>query len=359
MKMNIKNRYFKLVMVVIISYLAIKIIDNANNILSLVNKFTSILSPFIAAVIIAYILNPLMKFLQQKFKLTRKKSILFTYIIVVLVIVLIIRGIVPVIANSAEDIIDNVPYFTEKSRTFVENIMKDNKFLNNITTSDIQTYIPKVSNIFTMFWDTILESSLSFTKSLINIIFGLIISIYVLADKEKFIDFAKKITYGIFKKNKGNKCLTFIKNLNSTFSLYIGAKALDSLIIAIIAFIGLWLLKSKYVLLIALVVGVFNMIPYFGPFIGMTVAFIINVFYSPMTSLWVLIFLLLLQQFDGWYLDPKLTGNKVGISPFLTILAVTVGGGMFGIIGMLLGVPVMAIIKIYVEKFLKNHNFER
>lgn len=116
-------------------------------------------------------------------------------------------------------------------------------------------------------------------------------------------------------------------------------------------------MKSEYALLLSVVVGITNMIPYFGPFIGMVVGFFINVFISPMKAVIVLIYLFILQQFDAWYLDPKLIGNRVGLSPFLVILGVTLGGAIYGPIGMILGSPVMSVIRIYTLKLIKKFEY--
>ncbi len=219
--------------------------------------------------------------------------------------------------------------------------------------------IGKTSEFVVQILDKLLSKTWSFTNSFIKWIFGFIVSIYVLYDKEKFINIGKKIIFITFNEKNGSKIIEFFKNLHYMIGLYIGTKALDSTIIGGIAFIGLNILKSPYPLLIALIVGVTNMIPYFGPFIGMVVAFTINIFFSLFKAFAVLIFLFLLQQFDAWYLDPKLIGGKVGLTPFLVIFAVTLGGGLYGPVGMILAVPIMAVIKLYADKAIKRYDNKR
>ena len=136
---------------------------------------------------------------------------------------------------------------------------------------------------------------------------------------------------------------------------YIGIKALDSLIIGIISLVGLMILRLPYAPLLALVVGVTNMIPYFGPFVGMLTCAIVALFITPFRALVVFIFLLALQQFDAWYLEPKLVSGKVGIGPFWVILGVTIGGGFFGPLGMILASPTVATIKIYYKKIVNKY----
>lgn len=360
MKFNFKTRYLNLILVVILSYISIKIIDNLGAILSGIGSFIGILTPFIIAFITAYILSPILNLVERRFKFKRGINVLITYSFVIVLITLFIRVLFPAIAESIQELINNIPFLTQKTQSFISTNMDNNEFLkglaqSNSLKSSLQSYIPKLSSMLSSLGDTLVKSTISFTTSFINIVFGFIIGIYVLADKEKYVDLGKKLVYLIFKEKNGKKFLDFMNTLNYNFSVYIGAKALDSLIIALICFIGASILKSKYIIIVTVVVGVTNMIPYFGPVIGMVVAFLINVFYNPRTAVVVLIFLIILQQFDGWYLDPKITGNKVGITPFLTILGVTLGGAFFGVIGMILGVPIIAVVKIYVDRLLAEH----
>ena len=183
-------------------------------------------------------------------------------------------------------------------------------------------------------------------------ILGFLISVYVLADKEKFVKGARIVTYMILKEENGTKLITFIRTYNKMIGVYIGIKAIDSAIIGIISLIGLLIVGEPYAPLIALIEGVTNMIPYFGPLIGELVGAVVAIFISPMKALIVFILLLCIHLFDAWYLDPKLIGKKVGVSPFGIILGVAIGGGFLGPVGMLLGSPTMATIKIYYEKFL-------
>lgn len=136
---------------------------------------------------------------------------------------------------------------------------------------------------------------------------------------------------------------------------YIGIKAIDSLIIGIMAFVLLNIVKSEYAILLAILVGITNMIPYFGPFVGEIIGFLINVFVSPAKGIIVFLTLFGLQMFDGWYLDPKLIGDKVGVRPFWIIYSVVIGGGFFGPLGMLLASPTAATIKIYYGKLLDKN----
>jgi len=358
---NKKIRYFDLIIAIIIIYISIKIIDNYKIIFSILGKLFSIVSPFLFALIIAYILNPIMKLFEKKFKFKRGISILFTYISIVVAIIVFSVCVLPKVTSNILDMLKSIPQFAMIAQEWFNNILNNEVVKSIINTTGNFSIKPdfiisKASSVMATILNTLLSKTLSFTNSFIRWVFGFIISIYVLFDKEKIMQFAKKIIYISLKKKNGDRFIRFFKNIHNMIGVYIGIKAIDSLIIGIIAFVGLSIIRSPYVFLIALVVGVTNMIPYFGPFVGISVGFLINLFFSPLKAFVVLLFLFLLQQFDGWYLDPKLIGNKVGLSPLLIIFAVTLGGGLYGPIGMILAVPIMAVIKIYIDKFLQEYN---
>ncbi|ABS41655.1 AI-2E family transporter [Clostridium botulinum] len=365
----IKDKKFKYLDIIIpivsslvISFILIQILKNYGNVFSGIGKVFKILSPFIIAFIIAYILNPLVKFFERRFKIKRGLSILICYVITLGIVVLVLSMIVPKVFQSIMDIFQNIPYYTNKGYEMVNDLLVNNKELSNaINSSNVfkgnyKDLIDKIASFTSVGLNTILSQTISFTTFMVNLVFGLIIAIYVLNDREKFTYNSKRIVFLIFREKYGEKIIEFFRTVNSMIKLYIGIKALDSLIIGLLALIGLIILKSPYALLIALIVCVTNMIPYFGPFIGMIPAVVINLFYVPVKALWVLIFLFLLQQFDAWYLEPKLVGDKVGLSPFLIILGITIGGSLFGVWGMLLASPAMAVIKIYTTKLAEKYN---
>ncbi|EJO5349417.1 AI-2E family transporter [Clostridium botulinum] len=364
----IKDKKFKyldiiipIVSSILISFIFIQILKNYDNIFWGIKKVFKILSPFIIAFIIAYILNPLVKFFERRFKIKRSLSILICYVITLGIIALFLSMIVPKVFQSIMDIFENIPYYTNKGHQMVNNLL-DNKEISNIITSsnifkgNYKDVIDKIASFTSVGLNTILNQTISFTTFIVNLVFGLIIAIYVLNDREKFVHNGKRIVALMFREKYGRKVIEFFKTVNSMIKLYIGIKALDSLIIGFLALIGLIILKSPYALLIALIVCITNMIPYFGPFIGMIPAAVINLFYIPVKALWVILFLFLLQQFDAWYLEPKLVGDKVGLSPFLIILGITIGGSLFGVWGMLLASPAMAVIKIYTTKLVEKYN---
>ncbi|MBU5315343.1 AI-2E family transporter [Clostridium bornimense] len=364
MKKLINNHiiYIKIVCTVIVAYILMNLIDNIGYFTGIFGKFYGVIQPFIFGLIIAYILNPIMKLFEKKLKFTRVISILFTYLIVIGVIAITSVYLFPKLYYSIEDFIGRIPYMSIELQKWINEFIK-NDAVGNILESGIlefnpQILIPKISEISAATLNMLLTSIVAFTNSFVKFLFGFLVAIYILYDKEKIVYLFKKVLFIVVKEKRGIAICNVARNLHKMIGTYLGIKAIDSLIIAFIALVGLNILGSQYVLLLSVIVGVTNMIPYFGPFIGILTGFVINVFSSPISAVIIAIFLLLLQQFDAWFLDPKLIGNKVGLSPLLVILAVTLGGGFYGIIGMILASPVMSVIKIYAGKAVNKYKFK-
>lgn len=365
-----KNKipYINVIPIFIILALIFKAINNLEVFASELSIVLSILTPFFWAFGIAYILNPLMVYFEKKFNIKRCSSILIVFLLLIGFITLTVTIISPAIINNVGKLLNDMPTYVIKTQAWFYTTI--NKFNLSNNTTLIQFANKALTNITTTLTDSLksflnvaLSNAIDFTSSFLKMIFGFIISVYILKDKESFQRNAKNFLYCIFKKESINSILAFGNEVNMIFSQYIIGKSIDSLIIGILCAIGLTILKIPYVFLISLLVGITNMIPYFGPFIGMIPAVLITVFYSPIEALWVLIFIVLLQQFDGWVLGPKILGDKVGVSPFWVILAILVGGGTFGVLGMFLGVPIIAVIKTLLQRFitkqLKSKNIKK
>lgn len=317
------------------------------------------LLPVIYGLIFAYILNPLVKLIRRKFNLKEGLAILSAYLLLLALVVLTSIYFIPNIVNSAIDITKNMPSYIQEAQGWL------NKILNNESIKEIISATGTMDNINQIITQVgsmavaLLEGSLNYivtiSSQLVKIFLGLLISIYVLVDKERLIRETKKVLFLILKEKKAIKLIEATRIYHNMVGTYIGIKAIDSSIIAAMALVLLTIVKSEYAFLLAVIVGVTNMIPYFGPFIGEIVGFLFNVFVSPTKGLIVFLVLLVLQLFDGWYLDPKLIGDKVGVRPFFIILAVLVGGGFYGALGMLLASPTIATIKIYYERLMKKN----
>lgn len=187
-------------------------------------------------------------------------------------------------------------------------------------------------------------------SSVWNIILGLIISIYLLIDKEKFFGISKKITYAIFSTTRAERILELTRRSNSTFGKFLSGKILDSTIIGILTFIILTVFKIPYTLLISFIVAVTNIIPFFGPFIGAIPSVIIILFVSPIKALWFLLIIFIIQQIDGNIIGPKILGDSIGISAFWILFSIMIAGKFLGFVGMVIGVPLFAVIYSVVKE---------
>ena len=189
-------------------------------------------------------------------------------------------------------------------------------------------------------------------------VIGVIVSVYILFGKETFINQSKKAAYAIFPAERANLLIHIAVKTNEIFGGFIIGKMIDSIIIGILCFIGTSILKMPYAMLVSVIVGVTNVIPFFGPYIGAIPSAVLIALADPMKGIYFLIFILLLQQFDGNFLGPKILGNSTGLTGFWVIFAITVFGGLFGILGMIVGVPIFAVIyaaiKAVVNTFLRK-----
>ncbi len=356
------SKYIKLTLSLIVTYIIIKLLEYTPALLDKLSSIYTILGPFIIAFIIAYALNPIVNIIMKKTKLSRNISIALTYILFVSLICLISLYIFPGLYSTTKDLIEALPGITSNAQNMIDKIIlqinNNPDLAKNLSTVDFNTIISSASKLFNSLLSQTLTGAISVTTSIVNMIFGFLISIYILIDKDKFISFTKKATLTIFGRNIGSEIINFVKILNINLGSYIGIKAIDSSIIGFIAIIGLSILGTKYALLLAVIVGFTNMIPYFGPFIGIFITFLVNLFAGNFKlALISSIFLFLLQQFDAWYLDPKLVGNKIGLSPFIVILAVTIGGAIYGPLGMIISTPVASVINFYVNKALQKYSY--
>ncbi len=344
-----------IIFLLLISFIMFKFVNNTEFFILKFNSTLSLISPFIWAVCIAYLLNPIMIYFEKRFNMRRSFSILLIYFLLISIINFTITILSPKIIDSINDLSKELPGYMNTAQQWInENIIKSKllQYSNPFLKENLKEIINEVLGFLNITSTNLVTQAINITSNLFNAILGVIISIYLLKDKENLIYNIKRLLYAVLGKFKSDKVTAFFKIVNKIFSQYIIGKSIDSLIIGIICFVGLLMLKVPYALLISIIICVSNMIPYFGPFIGAVPAILITLINNPIQAIWVAVFILLLQQFDGLYLGPKILGDKVGLNPLWIIVAVILGGGLFGIKGMFLGVPVMAITKIQLEKYI-------
>ena len=359
-----KIPYLNLIPIILLSFILFRIVNNIDLVTNAISIFISYISSFIWAFGIAYLLNPIMVNIEKKFHTKRAVTLLIIYICVLGIIVFSITILTPNISNSIRDFTASTPEYISKTRIWFYKNMDKVQLLDKygVTKYLDDTALKLMSNL-SEYLNTGINvaflTAVGFTSSFMKFILGFVVSLYLLKDKETLILNIKKLIYAMFRKENADAFLTFSKEANYIFSGFVIGKFIDSVIIGIICFVGLSILRIPNVILISLIVGITNMIPYFGPLIGMVPAFFITLFFSPIKAFWVLVFIIILQQFDGLYLGPKILGKSVGLSPLLIILAILIGGGTFGVLGMFLAVPTMAIVLLILDRFINRKLVEK
>ena len=330
-------------------------------------KLTQILQPVIIGLVVAYLLNPLMRWVDRKMlgilikrmkneekakNLARGLAITASLLFMVGIVVLLLAAIVPSILQSIQGVVTTLPSEVKSLIAWINDFAKGDSQIADIAERGIteasnffenwmkNTFIPQAE----VYIASVTSGVILTVKFFINIVVGLIISVYVMANQEKFAGQAKKIIFAIFKPVRANVIVKTIRKSNEIFGGFISGKILDSAIIGVLAYIVLAIMKMPDTVLVAVIIGVTNIIPFFGPFIGAIPSFIIIVLQNPMQGLYFLIFVIILQQIDGNIIGPKILGNSTGLSSFWVVFAILVFGGLWGFPGMLLGVPIMAVI---------------
>ena len=372
MKINWNNKYATIAMyaflVICGSILLYLGISHITLIKGSVNDFISTLQPFIIGGALSYLLNFILKFYEDRilshdfFKSLKKSykrsvGLLLTYITASIITYLFIQFVLPQLMDSIIGLVNNIPEYvndvTKFTNDIVDNLNLQPEYINLITDKfgEAITYIITIlSNLVPVIGNFVVGA----TSSILNIIIGIIVSIYILIDKEKFMALGKKIVYALCSEEKAKFILRLATQSNMTFSRFIGGKILDSFIIGVLTFIILSIFKMPYILLISVIIGVTNIIPFFGPFIGGIPAAIIILFVSPIQALWFVIIIIVIQQIDGNIIGPKILGDSIGISAFWILFSLLVAAKFMGFVGMVVGVPLFAIFYSIIKEIIEN-----
>ena len=372
MKINWNSKYntiavyaFMVICAVIIFYLSLSQLSEVQEKVSYV---LLVLQPFTIGIIIAYILDFILKFFEEKVlsfkKMSKLKSktrrtlgLILTYITAFLLLRLFIQFVLPQLIDSIVGLLNDVPSYISNSNKLINglidklNLSDKNVALINEKLNEMVDYIINLARELLPLLGNVVKSIAS---SIWNIVLGISISIYLLADKEKFIAIGRKIIWAIFPEKGADKILEIAHRSNLMFGKFLSGKILDSFIIGVLMFIILNIAKIPYALLVSVIVGITNVIPFFGPFIGAIPSFIIILFVNPIKALWFLIIVLIVQQVDGNIIGPKILGDSVGLSAFWILFAILVAGEFLGLVGMVIGVPLFAIFYSLVKEFIEN-----
>lgn len=322
------------------------------------------ISPILYAFVIAYMLDYFVRFFEKHLRLPRSLSIFFTLIIFIISLVLIGFIVVPRIIEAVTSLIKTIGNVKFDFSNITE-INFDNIYLNEIQQSIIDAlkpFLQRLTNATGNAFLLLIGEFQRFTTGIISFIVALIIAIYMLAEKKDLMARIKRMAYAFFTDEHANQIYYVFNLANRIFKNFFVGKLIDSLIIGILAFAIFSFFNFEYGLLIAIIIGITNMIPYFGPFIGAVPAVIITFVAAPSQPInvfWMLLIILIIQQLDGWVIGPLILGDSVGVSAFWIVVAVTIGGTTFGLAGMFLGVPVCVLIKTLIEEEVEKKLLEK
>ena len=337
-----------------------------NNVEPLYGVFHAVfvaLSPFIYGLGIAFLLNPLRKIIEYSWlgktslKPSAKKIIasfgaLFIGIIMLFVFFSIL---IPQMISSIQTFLSSFEGYVETARNFFEsnNFLSEDllKTLNPVIDRGASMLGDWVSNLASSL-NAILMYSVIFAKGVMNFLIGMIIALYILLDEPKLKRQTKKVLYALLPEKTTEKIIKTSRLTINTFNSFIAGKAVDSLIIGILCYIILSFMNMPYTPLISVLVGVTNMIPVFGPFLGAVPSILILLLVDPFKALEFAIFILILQQIDGNIIGPRILGGAVGLPTLYVMFAIIIGGALFGIFGMFIGVPVFSVIFVLVRDFI-------
>ena len=395
MKWKKDNKYFRwgltAFIVIASGLLFYYFMFHGTNIKNFVTGCTTVLMPVLFGFVIAYLLTPILNYIEFRIinpicrliklkdskllsSMKRGVSIVITMVLAIAVVSGLIAMMVSQIVPSIINITNNFDSYIANFTLWINKTLENNPQVRDFAIGTIDRYskeletwvnetLQAVLSRGSYLLKTVSLSVISILKVLWNLVIGFIISIYLLANKENFSGQAKKMVFAMFAKDTANIIINNFHFTHRTFSGFISGKVLDSIIIGCLCFLGTSILGTPYAALVSVVIGCTNVIPFFGPALGAiptTILILLVDINHPLNAVYFLIFVLLLQQFDGNVLGPKILGDSTGLTSFWVIFAITFFGGLFGILGMIVGVPLFAVVyaavRSYIHASLKNKN---
>ncbi|MCD8217695.1 MAG: AI-2E family transporter [Clostridiales bacterium] len=334
------------------------------------------LNGIIIGLVLAYLLNPGMRFFERRFqkklftkggqtlkqkRIIRGLSVACIMVIFLAIIAVLLALLVPQLVMSVQELVLSLNEKFETLEAWIERLIRNNHLADQMENLADEIFSWLEDWLQTTILDngsdlvaTLTAGVYSVIKMLFNFLVGIIVALYVLMKKEQFVGQTKKLIYAVFKPRRGNIIMEVAHKADEVFGGFFVGKVIDSLIIGCICFVCMYIMKMPYTILVSVIVGVTNIIPFFGPFIGAIPSVILIFLVSPIKAVYFLILIVVLQQVDGNIIGPKILGDSTGLSPFWIIFSILLFGGCFGFIGMILGVPVFALI-YYIVKRLAEH----
>lgn len=361
--------YFLLALAIIIVY---KFLDNFTAIGQAIGKFFDVIAPFLTGGLLAYLLYIPASRIEKGFEKFKRKfikkkargiSVLITYIIAILIIILLVNVILPVVIDSVIELVSNIQNYwnivMEKWGALPEDsILKSQQAQDiikalgeSIQGTDYKQYIS--TERITGY----IKSVIGVASGIFDVFVSVVVSVYILLQRGSIIRFFKKLTMAIFDEKICEKIGTYVDSTNRIFFKFISGQLIDGIIVGILVTIGMSIIGVKYAVLLGFMIGLFNIIPYFGAIVAVAISILITIITGGVSQTLIMaIVVIILQQIDSNIINPKIIGNSLEISPLLVIFAVTVGGAYWGVLGMFLAVPVVAVLKIIIDDWIEYKN---
>ncbi|UOW66451.1 AI-2E family transporter [Paraclostridium bifermentans] len=372
MKVNWNSKYTTIsvysFIVICCSIIFYRIASDTSVFMGKISSIISTLQPFIIGAVIAYLLNFILVFVEERMlsknklnqlkpKSKRAIGLLVTYIVAFILLALFIQFVLPQLVESMLGLVNDIPtYLTNLSdllTKYTKDLNIDKEYLD-IAVTKLTDFINYFISVAAGLLPVVGQALGIVASSIWNIVLGVIISIYLLIDKEKFCALGRKVVCAVFNEKHSKRILQLVDRSNDTFGKFLSGKIIDSAIIGVLTFVVLTIFKMPYVLLISVIIGITNIIPFFGPFFGAIPATIIILFVSPIKALWFILIIIVIQQLDGNIIGPKILGDSIGISAFWILFSLLVAGKFLGLVGMIIGVPLFAIIYSIIKEVIEE-----
>ena len=368
-----KWMYYFLLAVAIIS--VYKFLDNVTAIGQAIKGFFDVIAPFLTGTLLAYLLYIPASRIEKRFQKSKKKiikkkargiSVFITYILAIALIILLVNVILPVVIDSVMELVNN---FQNYWNVAMEKLgaLPDDSILKSKQVEDIVKSIgDSIQNIdFKQYVST--DKITGYIKSVIGVANGIfdtfvsfVVSVYILLQRGPIMNFFRKLTMAIFDEKTCDKIGKYVDSTNRIFFKFISGQIIDGIIVGILVTIGMSVIGVKYAVLLGFMIGLFNIIPYFGAIVAVAISVLITLITGGVSQTLIMaIVVIILQQIDSNIINPKIIGNSLEISPLLVIFAVTVGGAYWGVLGMFLAVPVAAVLKIIIDDWIEFKNSKK
>lgn len=371
MKKILDNKYTEIAFAVCGVIVFYFIILHLGDIFSAIGKFMGILTPLTMGLVIAYIMHPIVDVLENKtFKNIKNKStrrnvsIAVTLLAITIILGALISIVIPELLKSIQSLLINFPRYLQELESFINDYLSNSSLgdaFSSNSSSIVSTITDAINNIMLPSVNNAMSSVgtglLSLVKSFFNLLIGIAFAVYILANTKNFAAGCRKFLYSLFDVDKVNDFIIEVKHVNKIFVNFMICKVTDSSIVALSTFIFLLIFGFPYPLLVAVIIGMTDLIPYFGPYIGTIPSALLICLVSPFRALVFVAFIICLQQIDANLITPRIQSNATGLPSFWVLFAITVFGGLFGIVGLLIGVPCFTIIYELVRDKI-NSNLE-